>query len=69
MVVEAVQGCIDLHAMPGLYKWLVFELIPAPADKEEVLKQTRDTWVKVMNYIQGIAEKRGSKYIVGDEVR
>ena len=54
--------------MPGLYKWLLFKMIPTPENSEELLQQAKDQWMQMLNYIQSIAEKRGKKYIVGDKV-
>ena len=69
LVTDVTQSCIDLFAMPGIYMWLVFKVIPTPEDSEEQLQKAKEKCTKVLNYIQSIAEKRGKKYIVGDEVR
>ena len=67
-VTECVQSCVNTHAIPGLYKWLFFKIIPTPENSEELLQQAKDQWMQMLNYIQSIAEKRGKKYIVGDKV-
>ena len=69
IITESVQECINTYAIPGIYEWLVFKSCPAPENKEEVLQDAKDDWLKVLTYVQSIAEKRKKKYIIGDEVK
>jgi len=68
LVVECSQDVMNMFAMPGIYKWLVFKIIPDPSDKDEQLENAKQKWIKTLNYVQSIAEKRGKKFIIGDEI-
>jgi len=68
VVIEAVQACIDAYAVPNIYAWKVFKFIPTPENSEQILEDAKNKWIKVLNYIESIAEKRGKKYIIGDSV-
>lgn len=67
-MIEAVQACIDAYAVPNIYAWKVFKFIPTPENSEQILEDAKNKWIKVLNYIESIAEKRGKKYIIGDSV-
>ena len=68
LVVEASQDVMNVYATPNIYSWFVFKSVPEPENKDEQLENAKQKWIKALKYIQSVAEKRGKKYIVGDEV-
>ena len=58
IVIKCVQECNNTYAIPGIYEWLVFKSCPAPENKEEVLQDAKDNWLKVLTYVQLIVKKR-----------
>lgn len=68
MVVETVMENWN-KALSKVCMWKVFKMAPEPEDSEKVVEEVAASLKKCLNYIQSIAEKRGKKFIVGDEVK
>ena len=60
---EGAQAVID-----KIYRWIFFKADPKPEDPAKVIQEVKDKWITILNYIQKVAEKRGAKFIVSDEV-
>lgn len=68
LVVECAHEAMNLYQKHGVYKWLDFKIMPEPEDKDKILEEIKQKWIKVLDYIQSEAGKRGKKFIVGDNV-
>ena len=49
--------------------WKVFKQEPEPEESAKAIEEVRNGLVKAVGYIQSVAEKRGKKFLVSDEVR
>ena len=67
MTMENVTEAL-LSVVRKIYPWKVFKSAPEPEDAAAVIQEVKDKWITVLNYIQKLAEKRGAKFIVSDEV-
>ncbi|XP_067942528.1 probable glutathione S-transferase 8 [Watersipora subatra] len=68
LVTECAQDCINMYALPNIYNWQVFKLVPVPENSEELLQKAKTKWTKVLEYVESLAKKRGKKYIVSNEL-
>lgn len=48
---------------------MLFKAVPVPENKDEIIQKAKEGWIKALNFIQSVAEKRGKKFIINDEVR
>lgn len=65
-----VETCLDIaQEIPSkIYIWKVFKFAPEPENSVEAIAGIRERMVAGLNFIQGVAEKRGNKFIVTNEV-
>ena len=60
---EAVMAVID-----KIYSWRFLNTAPEPEDPAKVAQEVKDKWITILSCIEKVAEKRGAKFIVSDEV-
>ncbi|KAF6035343.1 hypothetical protein EB796_006341 [Bugula neritina] len=52
-----------------IYTWKLFKSKPEPEDVSKVMEEVKGQIVKNLNYIQSIADKKGKKFIVGNDIQ
>lgn len=58
-----------VNKMPSIYGWMVFKARPEPEDSKELLAGIKETMCKSLAYIQSVMEKRGTKFLVENQVQ
>jgi len=56
------------YGLPNIYLWMLFKAVPVPENKDEIIQKAKEGWIKALNFIQSVAEKRGKKFIINDEI-
>ncbi|XP_067942578.1 probable glutathione S-transferase 8 [Watersipora subatra] len=67
MVVETSIDCFEA-VTKKIYLWMLFKMQPEPEDSTKIKEEVKGIFVKSMNFIQSVAEKRGKKFIIDDKV-
>jgi len=68
MVMETAKEFCESGVVPKIYPWKLFKKVPEPEDSEKIVEEVRQTIIKHVNYIQSIADRRGKKFILCDQV-
>ncbi|KAF6016576.1 hypothetical protein EB796_025120 [Bugula neritina] len=69
MVMETAKEFCESGVVPKIYPWKLFKKVPEPEDSEKIVEEVRQTIIKHVNYIQSIADRRGKKFILCDQIQ
>ncbi|KAF6016575.1 hypothetical protein EB796_025119 [Bugula neritina] len=69
LVMETVKEFYESGVIAKIFLWKIFKGVPEPEDPEKVLEEVRQSIIKHVNYIQSIAEGRGKKFILCDQIQ
>lgn len=67
MITENVSEGIDA-VIKKVYAWKYAKREPEPENPDKVYQEVKVKWQSILEQLQKVAEKRGKKFIVSDEV-
>ena len=64
------ESCIEALMGIGenIYFWKLFNLVPEPENKDKIITEIIEGIVKTVNFMQTVAEHKGKRFILSDNV-